>query len=131
MIKSLDELWEKIQGEFDKRFAEQDKKWDAKFKEQDKKWEGRFAEQDKKAEERNKVVDSRFDNIENMLDMMVNVNLAKILNEQTKTRTELENTRIELKNDLNKYIKQNEYEHKKMECKLAEIEMKYGYTANQ
>ena len=94
MIKSLDELWEKIQGEFDKRFAEQDKKWDAKFKEQDKKWEGRFAEQDKKAEERNKVVDSRFDKIENMLDMMVNVNLAKILNEQTKTRTELANTRI-------------------------------------
>ena len=122
---------EKLNAKMDARFAEQDKKWDAKFKEQDKKWEGRFAEQDKKAEERNKVVDSRFDKIENMLDMMVNVNLAKILNEQTKTRTELANTRIELKNDLNKYIKQNEYEHKKMECKLAEIEMKYGYTANQ
>ena len=54
---------------------------------------------------------------------MVNVNLAQILNEQTRTRTELTKK-------IDDYMEKNEFEHKEINLKLAEDEEKYKYLSD-
>ena len=50
------------------------------------------------------------------LDIISNVNMAQILNEQTKTR-------IEINKKLDDFIKINEVEHKKFEYEIAKLKM--------
>ena len=79
-------------------------------------------------------MDQRFARIEDKLDIMTNTNLAQILNKLTETKEEVAKTKKEvtesnkeITNKLNKHIEKNEFEHKKFDYKLAEMELKYKY----
>ena len=84
--------------------------------------EEKFGILENKIEEGFAKADKRFENLENKIDIVTNVNLAQILNEQTRTRNEITKK-------LDEYITKNEFEHKRFDYKLAELEMKFGYTA--
>lgn len=128
MINNFDDLWSKMQIEFNKinkRFAEIDERFteiDEKFTNLENRTEEKFGNLENKIEEGFAKADKRFENLENKIDIVTNVNLAQILNEQTRTRNEITKK-------LDEYIIKNEFEHKRFDYKLAELEMKFGYTA--
>ena len=183
MIKNLDELWNKMQIEFDKinqqfkdidkrfeqiderfeqidkRFEQIDKRFeqiDKRFEQIDKRFEQidkRFEQIDERFEEYNQEIldiknnaksefakvykvmeegcnkmDERFARIEDKLDIMTNTNLAQILNKLTETKAEVTETKEELTIKLDKHIEINEFEHKKFDYKLADMELKYKYN---
>ena len=150
MIKNLEDLWNKLQPEFnninkridglEKNFNEKIEDLENRFDEKlvnlknefdeklgslESKFNERFNSLESKFNERFDKVEARFEEIENKLDVITNVNLAQILNEQTRTR-------IELNKKLDNYIAKNELEHKKIEYALtnANIDIKYKYNAN-
>ena len=150
MIKNLEDLWNKLQPEFnninkridglEKNFNEKIEDLENRFDEKlvnlknefdeklgslESKFNERFNSLESKFNERFDKVEARFEGIENKLDVITNVNLAQILNEQTRTR-------IELNKKLENYIAKNELEHKKIEYALtnANIDIKYKYNAN-
>ena len=150
MIKNLEDLWNKLQPEFnninkridglEKNFNEKIEDLENRFDEKlvnlknefdeklgslESKFNERFNSLESKFNERFDKVEARFEGIENKLDVITNVNLAQILNEQTRTR-------IELNKKLDNYIAKNELEHKKIEYALtnANIDIKYKYNAN-
>ena len=78
-------------------------------------------------EEGFKKMDERFARIEDKLDIVTNTNLAQILNKLTETKAEVTDTKEELTKKLDKNIEKNEFEHKRFDYKLAEMELKYKY----
>lgn len=148
MINNFDELWAKMQTEFDKinqqfkqidkRFEQIDKRFeqiDERFEQMDQiieeyhheildiknNTESEFAKVYKAMEEGFSKMDQRFAKIENKLDIITNTNLAQILNKLTETKEELSNK-------LDKHIEKNEFEHKKFDYQLADMELKYKYN---
>ena len=148
---SLNDLWSKMQGEFnkinekmDQKFKEQEEKFnksmrkleervDQKFIEQEQKFNNKFKEQEEKFNKSMRELEERveqkfikqeeninnkfkeqeeksndnFNKIYDKLDIIINVNLAQILNEQTRTR-------IELNKKIDDYIAtKNEFENKR------------------
>ena len=80
----------------------------------------RFEDIENKINEEFAIAGQNFEDVENKIDILTNVNLAQILNEQTRTRNEINKK-------LDEYITKNDFEHKRFDYKLAEIEMKYRY----
>ena len=74
-------------------------------------------------------MDQRFARIENKLDIMTNTNMAQILSKLTETKEEVAQTKEEITNKLDKHIEKNEFEHKRFDYKLAEMELKYKYKS--
>ena len=74
-------------------------------------------------------MDQRFARIENKLDIMTNTNMAQILSKLTETKEEVARTKEEITNKLDKHIEKNEFEHKRFDYKLAEMELKYKYKS--
>ena len=74
-------------------------------------------------------MDQRFTRIENKLDIMTNTNMAQILSKLTETKEEVAQTKEEITNKLDKHIEKNEFEHKRFDYKLAEMELKYKYKS--
>ena len=148
MIKTFDDLWNKLQLEFnktneeianvnnkigkeianvnnkiDKEIANVNDKMDKGFASVNDKIDKEIANVNNKMEEGFASVNDKITDIANKIDVITNVNLAQILNEQTRTKNELSKK-------IDEYIVKNEFEHKKLDYKLAEIEMKYGYTSH-
>lgn len=105
MINTLNDLWIKIE----QKFQESEEKTDKKFKDMEMK------------------MNQRFKRVEDKLDIITNTNIAQILKAVTETKVELEETKEEITTKLDEYIEKNELEHKKFECRLADIEIKYKY----
>lgn len=137
MINSLDELWDKMQIELkkiDKQIINTENKMNEKFTIVDQRFEDienkmnekftivgqRFEDIENKINEEFAIAGQNFEDVENKIDILTNVNLAQILNEQTRTRNEINKK-------LDEYITKNDFEHKRFDYKLAEIEMKYRY----
>ena len=66
-------------------------------------------------------IDDQFAKINDKLNIMSNINMAKILEHQVETRKEL-NEKID------KLILQNNVEHKKFAYQIAQLEMNEGFT---
>lgn len=164
MINTLDELWTKIQVEFNNRFNESEEKTDKKFKDMEMKMNQRFKEAEEKTDKKFKdmeikidqrfkeseektdkklndietridqrlnvtedKIDKRFKRVEDKLEIITNTNIAQILKTVTETKVELGETKEEITTKLDEYIEKNELEHKKFECRLADIEIRYKY----
>ena len=112
MINTLDELWVKIQVEFNNRFKESEEKTDKKFK----------VLEDK--------MDQNFKRVEDKLDVATNTNMAQILKTLNETRAELTEVKEGITEKLDEYIEKNEFEHKTFDCRLADLEIKYKYGKN-
>ena len=121
----FDEKLVNLKNEFDEKLGSLESKFNERFNSLESKFNERFNSLESKFNERFDKVEARFEGIENKLDVITNVNLAQILNEQTRTR-------IELNKKLDNYIAKNELEHKKIEYALtnANIDIKYKYNAN-
>ena len=131
MINTLDELWTKIQVEFNNRFNESEEKTDKKFKDMEDKIDQRFkvAEEktDKKFKDLEDKMDQNFKRVEDKLDVVTNTNMAQILTTLNETRAELTEAKEEITEKLDEYIVKNEFEHKTFDCRLADLEIKYKY----
>ena len=131
MINTLDELWTKIQVEFNNRFNESEEKTDKKFKDMEDKIDQRFkvAEEktDKKFKDLEDKMDQNFKRVEDKLDVVTNTNMAQILTTLNETRAELTEAKEEITAKLDEHIKKNEFEHKTFDCRLADLEIKYKY----
>ena len=149
MINTLNDLWIKIEQKFqeseektdkkfkdmemkmDQRFKEAEEKTDKKFKDMEMKMDQRFKEAEEKTDKKFKdmemKMDQRFKRVEDKLNIITNTNIAQILKAVTETKVELEETKEEITTKLDEYIEKNELEHKKFECRLADIEIKYKY----
>ena len=121
----FDEKLGSLESKFNERFNSLESEFNERFNSLESKFNERFNSLESKFNERFDKVEARFEGIENKLDVITNVNLAQILNEQTRTR-------IELNKKLDNYIAKNELEHKKIEYALtnANIDIKYKYNAN-
>ncbi len=121
----FDEKLVNLKNEFDEKLGSLESKFNERFNSLESEFNERFNSLESKFNERFDKVEARFEGIENKLDVITNVNLAQILNEQTRTR-------IELNKKLDNYIAKNELEHKKIEYALtnANIDIKYKYNAN-
>ena len=93
MINTLDELWTKIQVEFNNRFNESEEKTDKKFKDMETKIDQRFKESEEKTDKKFKdledKMDQNFKRVEDKLDVVTNKNMAQILTTLNETRVEL------------------------------------------
>ena len=131
MINTLDELWSKIQVEFNNRFNESEEKTDKKFKDMEVKIDQRFKETEEKTDKKFKgledKMDQNFKRVEDKLDIVTNTNIAQILTTLNETRAELTETKEEITAKLDEYIEKNEFEHKTFDCRLADLEIKYKY----
>lgn len=131
MINTLDELWTKIQVEFNNRFNESEEKTDKKFKDMEVKIDQRFKEAEEKTDKKFKdledKMDQNFKRVEDKLDVVTNTNMAQILTTLNETRAELTETKEEITTKLDEYIEKNEFEHKTFDCRLADLEIKYKY----
>ena len=131
MINTLDELWTKIQVEFNNRFNESEEKTDKKFKDMEVKIDQRFKEAEEKTDKKFKdledKMDQNFKRVEDKLDVVTNTNMAQILTTLNETRAELTEAKEEITEKLDEYIVKNEFEHKTFDCRLADLEIKYKY----
>ena len=142
MINTLDELWTKIQVEFNNRFNESEEKTDKKFKDMETKIDQRFKdmednidqrfkESEEKTDKKFKVLedkmDQNFKRVEDKLDVATNTNMAQILKTLNETRAELTEVKEGITEKLDEYIEKNEFEHKTFDCRLADLEIKYKY----
>ena len=142
MINTLDELWTKIQVEFNNRFNESEEKTDKKFKGMEVKIDQRFKESEEKTDKKFKdmevkidqrlnitedKMDKRFKRVEDKLDVVTNTNIAQILKTLNETRAELTEAKEGITEKLDEYIDKNEFEHKTFDCRLADLEIKYKY----
>ena len=153
MINTLDELWTKIQVEFNNRFNESEEKTDKKFKDMETKIDQRFKdmednidqrfkdmevkidqrfkESEEKTDKKFKVLedkmDQNFKRVEDKLDVATNTNMAQILKTLNETRAELTEVKEGITEKLGEYIEKNEFEHKTFDCRLADLEIKYKY----
>ena len=139
MINNFDQMWEKMQAEFEKT----NNKMDDEFGKVYSKIDDESSKLNTKIDEGFAKMDQRFTKIEDKLDIITNTNLAQILNVVTETRKELKEaknklgqtrikdevieTREKINDKLDKHIEKNEFEHKKFDYKLAEMELKYKY----
>ena len=146
MINTLDELWTKIQVEFNNRFNESEERTDQKIKDMETKMNQRFKDMEEKIDQRFKEaeektdkkfkdmetkMDKRFKIVEDKLAIVTNTNIAQILKTVSETKVELAETKEEITTKLDEYIEKNEFEHKKLDCRLADIEIKYKYGNKQ
>ena len=130
MINTLDELWTKIQVEFNNRFNESEEKTDKKFKDMETKIDQRFKdmednidqrfkESEEKTDKKFKVLedkmDQNFKRVEDKLDVATNTNMAQILKPLNETRAELTEVKEGITEKLDEYIEKNEFEHKKFD----------------
>ena len=131
MINTLDELWTKIQVEFNNRFNESEEKTDKKFKDMETKIDQRFKESEEKTDKKFKdledKMDQNFKRVEDKLDVVTNTNMAQILTILNETRAELTEAKEEITAKLDEHIEKNEFEHKTFDCRLADLEIKYKY----
>lgn len=131
MINTLDELWTKIQVEFNNRFNESEEKTDKKFKDMETKIDQRFKESEEKTDKKFKdledKMDQNFKRVEDKLDVVTNTNMAQILTTLNETRVELTEAKEEITAKLDEHIEKNEFEHKTFDCRLADLEIKYKY----
>ena len=131
MINTLDELWTKIQVEFNNRFNESEEKTNKKFKDMEVKIDQRFKEAEEKTDKKFKdledKMDQNFKRVEDKLDVVTNTNMAQILTTLNETRAELTEAKEEITEKLDEYIVKNEFEHKTFDCRLADLEIKYKY----
>lgn len=110
--KKVNQIDEKMNIEFDsieKQFAKINDKFDG--------IDGQFAKNNVKFDS----IDDQFAKINDKLNIMSNINMAKILEHQVETRKEL-NEKID------KLILQNNVEHKKFAYQIAQLEMNEGFT---
>ena len=142
MINTLDELWTKIQVEFNNRFNESEEKTDKKFKDMGVKIDQRFKDMEVKIDQRFKESEEKtdkkfkdledkmnqnFKRVEDKLDVVTNTNMAQILKTLNETRAELTEGKEGITEKLDEYIEKNEFEHKTFDCRLADLEIKYKY----
>ena len=131
MINTLDELWTKIQVEFNNRFNESEEKTDKKFKDMETKIDQRFKESEEKTDKKFKDLEDKmnqnFKRVEDKLDVVTNTNMAQILTTLNETRVELTEAKEEITAKLDEHIEKNEFEHKTFDCRLADLEIKYKY----
>ena len=134
----IEELWEKIQHEFvgvrtdinrlEENVASLNEKTDRLEKNVDKLNEttARLEENVASLNEKTDRLEENFDNLnertgilEEKMDVMANVNLAKILEQQTEMRKELNEK-------MDKYMLQNNLEHKQFAFQIARLEKEHG-----
>lgn len=131
MINTLDELWTKIQVEFNNRFKESEEKTDKRFKDMETKIDQRFKESEEKTDKKFKDIEDKMDQsfkrVEDKLDVVTNTNMAQILKTLNETREELTEVKEGITEKLDEYIEKNEFEHKTFDCRLADLEIKYKY----
>ena len=142
MINTIDELWTKIQVEFNNRFNESEEKTDKKFKDMETKIDQRFKDMEDNIDQRSKEseektdkkfkdledkMDQNFKRVEDKLDVVTNTNMAQILTTLNETRAELTEVKEGITEKLGEYIEKNEFEHKTFDCRLADLEIKYKY----
>lgn len=131
MINTLDELWTKIQVEFNNRFKESEEKTDKRFKDMETKIDQRFKESEEKTDKKFKDIEDKMDQsfkrVEDKLDVATNTNMAQILKTLNETRAELTEVKEGITEKLGEYIEKNEFEHKTFDCRLADLEIKYKY----
>ena len=131
MINTLDELWTKIQVEFNNRFNESEEKTNKKFKDMEVKIDQRFKEAEEKTDKKFKdledKMDQNFKRVEDKLEVVTNTNMAQILTTLNETRAELTEVKEGITAKLDEYIERNEFEHKTFDCRLADLEIKYKY----
>ena len=85
MINNFDQMWEKMQAEFEKT----NNKMDDEFGKVYSKIDDESSKLNTKIDEGFAKMDQRFTKIEDKLDIITNTNLAQILNVVTETRKEL------------------------------------------
>ena len=109
----IKELWDNMQGEFSKINLRLGKleETTAKIPEIEK--------QVSKIESRLETLEVELKKTNEKLDQTINVNIAKLLNEQTEMRKEFNEK-------LDKAILQNNVEHKRFAYQIAELEEKVG-----
>ena len=105
--KSMQELEERV----DQKFIEQEQKFNKSMQELEERVDQKFIKQEEiinnKFKEQEEKSNDNFNKIYDKLDIIINVNLAQILNEQTRTR-------IELNKKIDDYIAtKNEFENKR------------------
>ena len=131
MINTLDELWTKIQVEFNNRFNESEEKTNKKFKDMEVKIDQRFKEAEEKTDKKFKdledKMDQNFKRVEDKLDVVTNTNMAQIFKTLNETKAELRDAKEEITSKLDEHIEKNEFEHKTFDCRLADLEIKYKY----
>ena len=120
----MDEEFGKVNGRMDEEFGKVNGRMDEEFEKVDDRMDEEFGKVNGRIDEEFGKIYQRFTNIDDKLDVITNVNLAQILNEFTRTRNEFNNK-------LDKHITKDEFEHKRIDYKLAEIEMKYKYSSNE
>lgn len=102
----LEDLWEKIQQELSIIKADV----------------SQIKEKTNHLEQKVDGLEQKVDGLEQKMDIMTNVNMAQILEQQTQMRQEL-NDKID------KYVLQNNLEHKQFAYQIARLETKNGILA--
>ena len=127
LLEILDQRFNKIDEKFDKideRFDKMDErldKMDERLDRMDKEFKEVNDKMDKGFKEINDKVDKGFEDVNNRLDVLTNSNLAQILKTQTQSAKEITEK-------LDKYIVQNERDHKKFDYEIADIKMKLRFA---
>ena len=116
----MNQRFKDMEEKIDQRFKEAEEKTDKKFKDMETKMDKRFKDMETK-------MDKRFKIVEDKLAIVTNTNIAQILKTVSETKVELAETKEEITTKLDEYIEKNEFEHKKFDCRLADIEIKYKY----
>ena len=112
----MDERFNKVDqrlNKMDKKFDEIDKRFD--------KVDKKFIDVNDKMNEGFSRMDKGFAEVNNKLDILTNSNMAQILMSQNQSTKEMNEK-------LDKYITQNEIEHKKFDYEIAETKMKLKFA---
>lgn len=125
---TLEELWKMTKAELDKLNTKIDK-LESKVNQMEQKVDQIDAIKEKvdqidAIKEKVGQIDGikqKVDELQEKMDIMTNVNLAKILEHQVETRKELNDK-------LDRFILQNNLEHKQFAYQIAQLEMKNGIT---
>lgn len=132
---TLEELWKMTKAELDKLNTKIDK-LESKVNQMEQKVDQMEQKVDQIDEIKEKVgqidgikqkvdqidgIKQKVDELQEKMDIMTNVNLAKILEHQVETRKELNDK-------LDRFILQNNLEHKQFAYQIAQLEMKNGIT---
>ena len=117
--KRLDAKIDKVEKSLNAKIDKVEKRLDAKIDNVEKCLNAKVDNVKTELNEKFDSVNGRLDRLENKVDIMANVNVAKILEQQTQMRQELNNK-------IDQYMLQNNLEHKKFDYQIEKKKKENG-----
>lgn len=123
-MSQMEARFEKRTNQLEERTNQLEVKLEERTNQLEEKLEERTAQLQKQFEEKTNQLQGEINNIKEDIHEIKDVNMAQMINLQTQVIKELRETNKKL----DKYINENEVEHKKFEYKIANLEWKTKIT---